>query len=192
MIPAAGFSAIIQQVAPTAVVSDIPGILSSALPGLETLAAEELTGLIPPGLVPSEVVAQIPTVVSEILPAVASEIDAAIITGLPATLSLAALPGALESNLPAVESQIVGAVSEAIPEASSVLVNADPLVSSLTAGGSGALPTGLLPTAGTGSLSIVPTPTSSLTPVYTGAASKDGWRRELVGAAGVVAAVAML
>ena len=172
----------IPGLSPTAVVSDLPAVLSSELPALETYALAQ----IPSGLFSPAEMSAISAAAPGIFSSIAQNIDG-LIADLPQTLPVTALGPYIASNLPAIESEILADVSSLVPVASSILTAVD---AQATGAGSAGTTGGFGPTAtGTGfSGALTPTASAPIS-TFTGAASANGWGKGVVGAAAVVGVV---
>lgn len=181
---------LISQYDPTGVVSDLPGLLATEAPVIESYLDELITAAIPAGAVPTDILAEIPSLVSELVPEVLTELDAIITADLPGTLSDAAIPTLLASLLPEIGTEIEKIASEALPALSSLLTSLFPTApANLTA-----QPTTVVTSVGTApvpSSGFGATTTKALA-TFTGAASAMAWKAEMAGIAGFAAVVAML
>jgi hypothetical protein len=189
---------VISQYAPTARVSDVGGLLTTALPAIESAIDAEISSLLPSGALPTQIANQIPGFVHSELPVLASEIPVLLSeAGLSPTLSLAALPGVLSSDLPLIESAIPAYISAELPVISSYLVNGFNATGSLTTvtltapASSPAMATGATSVVATGNVTVPTLGTPSL-PVQTGAAGSLMWNLELMGMAGAALMIAAL
>ena len=194
----ADISAAISAFAPTAVLSDVPAILSTVVLALESLADAAATRY--PLPLPPALASELPAVISEVVPALESDIDA-FVTRFPGTISLAALPTVIASELPAIDSQILAEISAEVPVVSSYLTQYASVIASLeraalptgAAASTGALPSpGGLNATTTGAAGVPPSVTTGALATFTGAASREGWTSGVLGVAGAVAALAML
>ena len=194
--------AVISAYAPTGAVSDLPGIFSSLAPTLISAAEAYATAYIPSGVVPQEVIAtQIPSLVSEIVPAVLSQGYAEITQFAPPSAKLTDLPKILSSALPSIQAQLPSIVESAIPIATNFLssyaaVAGVPL-------STGTAPSGPKPTGTTGSvITTAPTlatstsraasATSSTPIIQAGAASSLHLNKVVAGVAGAGALYMLL
>ena len=194
----AELSAAISAFAPTAVLSDVPAILSTVAPVLESLAEAAVTKY--PLPIPPALASELPGVISEVVPALESDVDA-FVTRFPGTVSLAALPSVIASQLPAIDSEILAEISAEIPVISSYLTQYASVIASLEHGavptgaaastGVGPVPGGLNATT-TGAAGVPPSATTGALATFTGGAVKEGWRGGVVGVVGAVAALVML
>lgn len=174
----------IPGVAPTVAISQLPAVLSSELPALETAAFGLLSGFLPP-----DQLSIIETAAPPVFTAVASNLGG-LLSQLPSSLlaePVTALGPYLASNLPAIESAILPEISALEPEASSYLTALGGLATGTGAGTTG-LPS---PTATATGFSGVTTPTAPIA-TFTGAANANGWGKEVAGAAAVAGIVGAL
>ena len=192
----------IADYAPTNRLSDLPGILSTAVPILESAADAALTAYGAAYLPPS-VVAELPSLIATVAPQLESDIDA-YASHFPGSISLAVIPSVLSTALPAINSEIAAEISADVPIISSYLTAYAGALSSYEAaalgtgtGGLVPLPTGgLNGTASTlGASGQVPPSATALStlPAFTGAASRgEAWAGGVVGVVGAIMALGTL
>ncbi|KAK4986714.1 hypothetical protein LTR66_007793 [Elasticomyces elasticus] len=211
----------VSSYAPTARVSDVPMLVSIAVPLIdswETKIESQLIPLVAKFGTPSDIVTEIPAAVSGFVSNLIRVADNVISGQLPPTAPLTALPSALSSGLPALATELLGVASQLLEELKPALSSYAPLVQSYLpeleslVGAVGTVSTPIdtpyptngtgytsYPTAATGSTSSKTAPrtasgslfTSSVVP-FTGDASLRGVTSGLVGAAALVLGVAML
>jgi hypothetical protein len=197
---------------PQGVVSDLPAIFSSDLPIIESFFGALLTAFIPPGAVPTDIIADIPAFATEEGSLLLSDLDA-LVTEIPGTLPLSnpALPSFLVSLLPQLGADVEGFASAMLADftkslgstrtapANATALTTTPSLTSKTStinpSTSASSASGFLTTSNTAAITSNTATISSNTAAAataTGAAATIGWKAEIAGVLGFVAVVALL
>jgi hypothetical protein len=185
---------------PQGVVSDLPAVFSSDLPIIESFFGALLTALIPPGAVPTDIIADIPAFAIEEGSLLLSDLDA-LVTEIPGTLPLSnpALPSFLVSLLPQLGTDVEGFASAMLADFTKSLgstttapANATALTTtpSLTSKTSTSVSSASWVLATSNTATIASNTAAAAT--ATGAAATIGWKAEVAGVLGFVAVVALL
>jgi hypothetical protein len=182
-------ASIISKIDPTGVVGDIPSLISAYYPVVESFIDEFVSGAIPSGVVPTEIAAEIPTFVSEILPALITEVDA-VVSEIPSTLPLSALPGLVTVFVQIIGSEVEAEASKLVPAFSSALFGQ---TSTTSASASASLGTTSLASAANSTLTKSPSVTPPAPSVTTSFASAGStWKAEISLVVGFAVVVVLL
>jgi hypothetical protein len=193
---------------PTGAVSDLPAIFSADLAVIETLVVEISTAGLPSGSLPTDTIAEIPTLVSKEGSLVLSDFEV-LGTHRPSTLALtdSAVPSLLVDVLPEFGSDLEDIASTILLDLSKGLASASsPAHSTASSASSTTTPLSTItePTITTAPILTTPLSTTKIHPMggsstasqttasFTGAATTVGWKTGLAGVVGFAAVVILL